>query len=79
MLKQILIDNVLITCDGTCSFGRYPRITTRCISENEHEITHHKFTRISFGSVDQDHDIISKIINFDLSIDQILGLQKNKN
>ncbi len=70
MIRQFLIDNILITYEKTKS--RYPQITTRCISEDE--LTD-KFKILYFGSRDKDHNIISKIINFDINVEELLKVQ----
>ncbi len=68
MLRQLLIDNILITYEKSQT-RRYPDITTRCISEDE--ITD-KYKKYSSGNRNTDQKFISMLINFDISLEDLL-------
>ncbi len=73
MLRQFLIDNILITYEKSKT-RRYPDITTRCISEDE--ITD-KYKKYTFGNRNTDQKFISMLINFDISIEDLLSQSNN--
>ena len=71
MLRQFLIDNILITYEKS-RFRKYPDIQTRCLSEDE--LTD-KYNRMTFGSRSVDQKIVSMFINFDISIEELIQKQ----